>query len=262
MAAVDVGQDRNDVLRHGAGAAVLRHARQAHRGGERVLEGAEVYVEAEVFGARLEDEVHIIVHILALQAGGHVQLGAHAHVAVLGQGQGHPDDLPPVLHRGVHRINDAHLGAQDGEPQLVGKLDVPRELLIGFLGSQLPADLVVVMGEEAGVDPVAVLHGDDLILVQQLEPLVKPGLRGIGIAFDVAVCQDLQAVGAHVVHVGEAVLQGHGPAVLAGVAIDGYAPLGSRVIFCIHACLLLSELFCWKQDNTEAPTCQHIYSKK
>ena len=46
-----------------------------------------------------------------------------------------------------------------------------------------------------GVDPVAVLHRDDLIFIQQLKPLIYPLVCGVRISVDMGVSKDLKAMG-------------------------------------------------------------------
>ena len=199
---------------------------------ELVAEDGEVDVQAEAFGAGLVDEVHVVLDHLALEIGGDVDLGAHRETQTLGQRQGAPDDLAPVLH-GVERVvDDAHLGAQHLEAQPMGKAQVLLQTGDGFLRRKQ------AVLQHAAVDPVAVLYRLHLILVAQGKPVVDPLVGGVGVILDMGVGEDFHAGGAHVVDILKAVLEGLFKAELGGVAVKGDASLGADGRITVHMSFL------------------------
>ena len=169
VAAVDVLHQRAQVGGVAAGAAVLGHAGHgaaAVGGVPLVLEGAEVDVQTEPLGVLFLNEFHIVGDHLAGQSGGDVDFGAHTHVVFLGVGQSHLDELSPVFHGGQGVVNDAQLGAQNGEAQLVGDAEVLNQHFQGLFSGQR---VVLVT---TGVNPVAVFHGGDVISLAQFMLMV------------------------------------------------------------------------------------------
>ena len=113
------------------------------------------------------------------------------------------------------------------------------QILLQTLDGLLGGEHAVL--KHAAVDPVAVLHGLHLVLVAEREPVVHPFVGGIRIVLDVGIGEDLHAVGAHVLDLLEAILEGLFKPELGGVAVEGDAAFRTLLGVSVHNRFLLSD---------------------
>jgi len=130
VAAVDIGQELNDLggLGHVLKGSLTHAAR--HTLGLAVLEGAEVYIKAEMLGAGTVDELQILVPDMGgVQGGGKMDLVLHANIVLLREGQGLLNVALPAGLGIAHLVQAGDLGAQGGEAQQIGQTEVLLQLL-------------------------------------------------------------------------------------------------------------------------------------
>ena len=200
MAAVDIRQERDDILRNVG--CIVRIS--PFTLGEPCAEYGEVNVQSEILCPGLFDEVYKVCDQLALQVGRCMDLRAHLDAQLFCQRKRSLDDLSPVKDRLEQVVDDRHLCSHDCETETVRQTDISLEHLNRLLCRK------VSVPEHMGIDPVAVFHRNDLIFVAESPPLLDPFIRGVRIVLDVCVGKDLDPVRTHIVHIFKTILQGLG----------------------------------------------------
>ena len=232
MAAVYIREQGNDVFRfigRIVGIPVIIRSKLG-------AEYAEVYIKAEVLRPGLLNKCHKVVDHIALEIGRRMDFRAHLNAELLRQWKGALDDLPPVQH-GLQLVrDDRHLGAHNRKPESVGKAYIALQHGYGFLCRQITEP------QHMGINPVAVFHGNDLILVAETEPFLHPFIRRIRIIFNMGIGQDFNAVSAHIVDVFKTILQSFRETEVSRITVERDTPLRPLPVVSVHTPFLLFSL--------------------